>query len=89
MGIIDLALCILSVIFLLLAICITISRKRKKDDNISSRIRNHKSTIRISEADYSADKIKELDIMLANYGYFFDITEMMPNGNIVHVYRRK
>lgn len=28
-------------------------------------------------------------IMLANYGYSFDITEMTASGSIVHVYRRK
>lgn len=63
--------------------------KYSHKNSIYKRIKKRKAVIRISEADYSGEKIKELDIMLANYGYSFDITEMTASGCIVHVYRRK
>lgn len=88
MGIITFFAMLLSAAILLLIFGIAFLKYSHKN-SIYKCIKKRKAVIRISEADYSGEKIKELDIMLANYGYSFDITEMTASGCIVHVYRRK
>lgn len=89
MGIITFFALVLAGVIILVIFSIAFLKFSHNNDSISVRIKKRKPIIRISEADYSSDKIKELDIMLANYGYFFEITEMSTSGSIVHVYRRK
>lgn len=88
MGIITFFAMLLSAAILLLIFGIAFLKYSHKN-SIYKSIKKRKAVIRISEADYSGEKIKELDIMLANYGYSFDITEITASGSIVHVYRRK
>lgn len=89
MGIITFFAMVLSGVIILATFGIAFLKFTHNTDSILIRIKKRKPVIRISEADYSSEKIKELDIMLANYGYSFDITEMNASGSLVHVYRRK
>ena len=89
MGIITFFAMVLAGVILLVTFGIAFLKFSHNSNSISTRIKKRKPVIRISEADYSSEKIKELDIMLANYGYLFEITEMNASGSIVHVYRRK
>lgn len=88
MGVITFILVCISAVILFLALLIWCYYHTSKSSRLMQQIKAHKSVIRISEKDFSFDKIKELDIMLANYGYLFDTSETAASGAVIHVYRR-
>lgn len=88
MGVITFITVCFGAAVLFIALLIWYYYHTSKSSVLMQQIKAHKSVIRISEKDFSFDKIKELDIMLSNNGYLFDVSETAASGTVIHVYRR-
>lgn len=88
MGFVTFLALILFLAILVLVFGIAYWKSCRRYSCIIKKVKAHVPTIRITEDRYDAMKIKEIEIMLSNYGYSPSIVETNSLGSVVHVYER-